>query len=558
MTGLADNTFSFYDEARQKFLVSTSTSSTHLRNQVYCNVDTSFAITIDGVTATATITNTEGDYKGNLLRYHTGDYFTSNKNTSSTYKDVCVYRLEGAEGEIPTVDANIEVPDSDESIVITEDGVAEPTAIEEVVFNYVGNWNIKVEADKEWLNVDYDAENNCLKYTAEKNADPKRTAVVTITATLGDKTLEPWTFNMLQKGAPMDYTIEAFVALSKDENSSYRLTGKVTTLAENNSTKGYGLSDEKGNTVTINYLKDEKGDAIYGHDDISIELGDVMTVVTVPAGSKKGGISSTYPSIYKGHYRLTATPSATLVSHEGGAVTIALATEGNLQPADAVINVTLVEGSDFVTFDYTAGASTATATFAANNGASRDAEFKFTFGLATVSVVIGQYNHPDVKIGWYLVTDINELAVGDKVIIAAKSPDGSKNYAIKKYTTTNSTSPGVAITLQGSSIKDVKEVEKFTLGSGHADYNGTWSFKCDSYSKYLYQTGSSVKFTSTLDKTSSWAITIAEDGKATLVSQTTNSANTMMFNYTAYNQTFGMYSDDTTGKGAIYIYKEYK
>ena len=51
--------------------------------------------------------------------------------------------------------------------------------IKEVVFNYVGNWNIAVAvSDKaEWLNVVYDAENNCLKYTAETNTGAKREAV---------------------------------------------------------------------------------------------------------------------------------------------------------------------------------------------------------------------------------------------------------------------------------------------------------------------------------------------------------------------------------------------
>jgi hypothetical protein len=101
--GVVDGTFSLYDEAREKFLVSTTTGSTYLINQVYCSVDTSFAITIDGSTAVATIANTEGAYNGNLLRYNTNGYFVSNQNTGTTYKDVCIYRLEGAVGQIPLV-----------------------------------------------------------------------------------------------------------------------------------------------------------------------------------------------------------------------------------------------------------------------------------------------------------------------------------------------------------------------------------------------------------------------------------------------------------------------
>ena len=220
----------------------------------------------------------------------------------------------------------------------------------------------------------------------------------------------------------------------------------------------------------------------------------------------------------------------------------------------------MADAYDFVTFDYTEGASTATATFAANAGASRNAEFKFSFGLASASVTVGQLNDPSVKVGWFLVTDVNELAVGDKVIIAGKNPDGNLDYAIKKYASNTGNSIGIAISLLGNSINGVDGVEQFTLGSGHTDYDGTWSFVCDSYNRYLQTNSNNTKITSTLDKTSSWVIDIAADGKATLTSKTgtsSTSKNTMMFNYTTSNQTFGAYTSTTTGKGAIYIYKYY-
>ena len=203
MTGVAANTFSFYDEARGKFLVSTSTGSTYLVNQVYCDVNTSFAITIDD-DAVATITNTEGEYAGNLLRYNTNGYFVSNQNSSAVYKDVCVYRLEGAVGEIPTVAAVVTVPDSDEVVTIAEEGASEATAIEDVVFNYVGPWTISVSDNAEWLSLAYDAANNALTYTAEANVGAKREAVATITASLEGEESLTWSFNIVQKGAPQE------------------------------------------------------------------------------------------------------------------------------------------------------------------------------------------------------------------------------------------------------------------------------------------------------------------------------------------------------------------
>ena len=220
MTGVAANTFSFYDEARGKFLVSSSTGSTYLINQVYCDVNTSFAITIDD-SAVATITNTEGEYVGNLLRYNTNGYFVSNKNSSTVYKDVCVYRLDGAVGAIPTVAAVVTVPDSDEYVTIAEEGASEATTIEEVVFNYVGPWTISVSDSAEWLDLAFDAATNTITYTAEANVGAKRDAVATITASLEGEESLTWSFNLVQKGAPQEITIAEFMTKDKDENATY-------------------------------------------------------------------------------------------------------------------------------------------------------------------------------------------------------------------------------------------------------------------------------------------------------------------------------------------------
>ena len=150
-----------------------------------------------------------------------------------------------------------------------------------------------------------------------------------------------------------------------------------------------------------------------------------------------------------------------------------------------------------------------------------------------------------------------ELAVGDKVIIAGKSPDGTADYAISSKSSTGTYRPAAAITLLGNSITSVDGLQQYTLESGHADCPDTWAFKGDSDGKYLYYS-SGLKVTSTLNASGSWTIAIAEDGKATLTSQTTASKNTMMLNYTTSNQTFSMYEPTQADKGAIYLYKEYK
>jgi len=556
--GSVDGTFAFYDAVNEGYLVSSSTSSStyKLESQAYVNADTSYAISIaDGI---ATIGNKEGTYSSCKFGYRasTNKYFFS--GTSTSQEKVCLYRLVGGKGTIPVSPADVTTPSK--SVVVPEQATTEATAINDVVFNYVGDWNISAVAVDNWISFEFDKAQNKLTYTALKNEGSARETTVTITASMEGETSKTWTFTVLQKGKPMVITCDALNDKEQNLNVSYQLTGRVISMAS--SSEGtFKLDDGSGRQAEIRYLyTEDDSKQVYDNANIGLAIGDVVTVTTTVYTKGKGGHSS-YHSTYKGHYRLTATADTSLVAYSGGTATFAISAESSspeFAPADGVIKGSLVEGNDFVTFDYTDNATTATATFAANAGAPRNAEFNFTYGLASVSVTIGQENNPAVKVGWYLVKDLSELAVGDKVIIAAKNPDGDKNFAIKKYTSSNaSSSSGIAIELLGDSINGVDGVEQFTLESGHADYAGTWSFKGDTYSRYLYPNNSNIKISSTLDNKSSWTIAIAADGKATLVSQTTSSSNTMMLTYTTSNQNFGLFTATTTGKGAIYIYKYY-
>ncbi len=554
--GSVGGTFAFYDATNEGFLVSSSTSSYHLKNQAYIDENTSFAISIaDGV---ATIGNKQGDYDENKINYCEGssyNYFYSNETEK---QPVCLYRLVGVKGTVPVVPADITVPTGTNKVVVPEEGTAVETPIDEVVFNYVGEWNIEATSEAEWISFEFDKANNYLTYTAQANEGVVRNTTATITATMDGQEPLTWTFNILQKGKPQEISIAEFITKPVDENVTYKLTGIVTKLAENNSNKGYVLSDENGKTAQINYLKDEAGNPIWGHDDIKIQLGDVITVTTVVNSTATGGNSSN-PSTYKGYYRLTATASTTLVGYEGGTVTFDLATEGNLLPAEAVISGAMAEEYDFVTFNHTAGATTATATFAANAGAPRNAEFNFTYGLATASVAIGQQNNPSVKVGWFLVTDVNELDFGDKVIIAAKSPDGTLDYAIKAWTNT-SAAPSMPITVVGNYIPDVTGIQEFTLASGADDYPGTFAF-VHTNNKYLANTSGSLKTSATLGQYTSWSVTIdSQNGGATALKVSkaySGSKDTIMLTWTTSSQTFSFNTSTTTGKGAIYIYKYY-
>ncbi len=551
MTGVSDGTFSFYDKARNKFLVSTTTGSTYLINQVYCDVNTSFAINIDVTSTAATITNTEGAYKGNLLRYNSNGYFVSNQNTGTVYKDVCVYRLEGAVGEIPVVAAVVTVPDSDEPVTIAEEGVAEATAIEDVVFNYVGDWTISVSDNAEWLTLSY--ANGVLSYTAEANAGAVREAVATITASMEGQESLTWSFNLLQKGAPVEVTIAEFITKGKDENVTYKLTGILNAIPS--STSGtFELLDQAGNKANIKYLKTDSGS--YAKDNVNLKVGDVVTVTTVVTSTTKGsGGSSSYPSIYKGHYRL-AVSAGVAVEYTGGTVNIDVETSSN----GNVVVPTAVEAAmaecDYATFSYNGGKS-ATVAFTSENTTSnaREATVTFTYGWAIASVTVQQGVNPANKIGWRLVTDATTLAVGDEVIIVAKNAD----KAIACPTSTSITSfPAATISKTGNVIYDVEDagVQIFTLGNGVNE--GTMSFeftyKNSGYRLY-YSSGLKMRATSyAVNAATSWSIDIDETGDASITS-----TRLIKFN-SATGTSFTAYAADNANaskvENAVCIYKK--
>lgn len=557
MTGVAANTFSFYDEARGKFLVSSTTGSTHLINQVYCDVNTSFAITIDD-NAVATITNTEGEYKGNLLRYNSNGYFVSNQNSSTVYKDVCVYRLEGAVGEIPTVAAVVTVPDSDEAVTIAEEGASEATTIEDVVFNYVGTWTISVSDNAEWLDIVYDAVNTSLTYTAEVNTGAKREATATITASLEGEESLTWSFNIVQKGAPQEITIAEFMTKDKDENATYKITGRVTE-ATSSSSGTYKLSDNNGNIATVTYVYTDAGGKVYGDDSIGVKVGDVMTVTTVVTSTTKGkGGSSSYHTIYKGHYGFSASVGIA-ADYTGGSVAIEVATysNGDIVVPEAV--VATMADNDYAKFEYDGGNS-ATVTFDSENTTTdaREAVVTFTYGMTDVVVVAEQGINPANKRGYELVTDASTLAVGDEVIIVAKNADRALACPTK---TSDTKFPSAVIEKTGNVIYDIEDagVQTFTLMSGNSDGTMSFEFTYNNTVYYPYYS-SGLKMRTSINDAASWAININEDGEALISTISSSSTYLIKFNSATSSLTFTCYKDSaanaTKAENAVAIYKK--
>ena len=558
--GAVENTFSFYDEARQKFLVSNNKSSRYLINQPYMDNNTSFNISIDSTNGDATVKNIEGDYKDCMIRYYNSSkYFYSG---TSANQAITIYRRGGVVGEIPVVAANVTVPQSDEQVVIAEEGAQSATAIEDVVFNYVGDWAISATSDAQWLTLAYDKANNNLTYTEEANSGAVRTAVATITATLEGQQPLSWTFNVLQKGAPVEISIADFKTKGQDLNTVYKLTGILAEIPSSTSGK-FKIEDENGNQVQVQYFKTEAGSYVKGN--IDVKVGDVISLTTVVATTTAGlGGNSANPSIYKGHYSIAATASGS-VEYQGGDVTISVEVvkNGHINAPTTISSAEVATDSNPISaYNFTDngnGTATAVVSFSENTtGGSRKAELTFSAGsplAVSTTVTVMQDVNPALKKGWFLVTDVNDLKAGDKIIIAATGLD----YAISTATNTNNRK-STAITKVGSALENVSEdVQQYAL---EIDENNLYSFKGTlgtDAGKYIYAASSSnnyMKVSSTLDDNGKFAVAIASDGAATIIAQGTNTRNHMQYNNKSTSSPAFYCTDGSFG--AVCLYKFYE
>ncbi len=146
---------------------------------------------------------------------------------------------------------------------------------------------------------------------------------------------------------------------------------------------------------------------------------------------------------------------------------------------------------------------------------------------------------------WTLVTDASSLAVGDQVVIVAKE----SNYALS--TTQNENNRGQASVVKSDQIITFgNDVQVLTLEAGTA--SGTFAFNTGS--GYLYAASSSKNYLrteTTLSANSSWSVTIAADGTATVVAKGSNTRNTMQYNQSSL--IFACYS--SASQKAIALYK---
>ena len=223
-------------------------------------------------------------------------------------------------------------------------------------------------------------------------------------------------------------------------------------------------------------------------------------------------------------------------------------------------NVTALNASITNNTDYSISAITDAAdgnkqiivTYTPTNGNTHEAT------LTIASATVGEEASFDVTLSgqgmvvensiWTLVEDVNDLQVGDQIVIAAAEYD----YALSTNQKTNNRDAVTIINNGDGTIKIHSLVQVITLEEGIT--SSTWSFNVGAKG-YLYADGADenwLKSKTTKDANGSWTISIT-DGKASVLGQGGNARETMLYNDN--NEIFSCYADETKGK-AIAIYKK--
>ncbi|MBO5013664.1 MAG: hypothetical protein J6C57_06460 [Paludibacteraceae bacterium] len=218
--------------------------------------------------------------------------------------------------------------------------------------------------------------------------------------------------------------------------------------------------------------------------------------------------------------------STLLTTNSTGAVTYSVKTDGG---TGATIN-----GTSFTAT--AAGTCTVQASIAATA----------THNVATATANITVTVPATVEGTWTLVTNAANLKAGDRIVIAAAEYD----FALS--TTQNTNNRGQAsVTKNGNNITFTEATQILTLETGTVD--NTLAFNTGNGYLYAASSGSNyLRTETTLSNNSSWAITIANDGTATIVAQGTNTRNTMQYNQSS--SIFSCYG--SASQKAIVIYKE--
>ena len=154
---------------------------------------------------------------------------------------------------------------------------------------------------------------------------------------------------------------------------------------------------------------------------------------------------------------------------------------------------------------------------------------------------------PKVFTEWQLCTDVTQLAVGDKIVIAAL------NYHFAMSTTQNTSNrEATSITHNGQTIICDENVQVITLKEGV--FENTFALNVNG--GYLYAASSSsnqLKTRNDLQENASWLVSIEDYGEANIVAQGSTTKNLLKYN--VKSNLFACYDSGST-QDPIAIYKQ--
>ncbi len=173
-------------------------------------------------------------------------------------------------------------------------------------------------------------------------------------------------------------------------------------------------------------------------------------------------------------------------------------------------------------------------------------EVKFEAGKMNTATIDVTLPKPE-EASYTLLTDISELTVGSKIIIA--NLEAGKALGAQR----SNNREGAAVTISGGNLIEnpAATVSVLTVGQGTTN---TGYFTLNDGDGYLYAAGSSknyLKIENKVTVNSEWEITIAADGIATIKATGSNNRNWMRFNSDS-----DLFSCYRSGQKDVYIFKK--
>lgn len=338
-----------------------------------------------------------------------------------------------------------------------------------------------------------------------------------------------------------ELTIKEFKAKDVHPYMWYQLTGVMSNIAEANAFGNFDLTDGTETVYVYGLTATKKTANDKSFNSLGLRNGDELTLIGTRA-EYNSKVQVGGPAYYVDHVAapyIEVTPTTINVNHDDTEARFTVDSNVEWEVVSEDVNDWDIADDGTVTVYFSENES--------EDEVQYEVTIKSELGEVVVTIVQAGDSVVVVK-AWTLVTDASTLKAGDQIIIVAKD----YNYAISTDQKSNNRGQA-AVTKSGSTINEPgATVQKLTLEAGKS--SGTFAFNTGS--GYLYAASSSknyLKTEKTMSANSSWSITIATNGTATVKATGSNTRNVMQYNQSS--SLFACYSSASQKAIAIYRYE---